>query len=534
MMSEAPWRLLRNCLRKDTDMTAAARGAFLWVAAAALLMGVLPTSVATPGSAASAVRETSTSTIAWSSCGDRLECARIRVPLDWDRPRGPAISLAVIRHLASRPDERIGSLFLNPGGPGESGVGLVKGAGSDLDGWGDGRFDVVSWDPRGTNASTPVRCFRSRPAATKFWEGVSIPTTKRASQAFSRKAAALARRCGRVSGWLLPHITTADTARDLDFLRRLVDDEKLTYAGLSYGTLLGQTYANMFPGRVRAMLLDGVVDPVAYSRGAESRTASGVRGSDAVFEQFLDACQRAGHQRCALAGGNRPPAQRVQRLFARVHRSPIPAPRLNPPGELDEMDLRLSQFQPMRSPAAWPLDASQLRAALDGDASDLEAGARPFLSPDGWGGVTTSTAIQCADAGARRDLKDWPRVIGRLGGISRMQGEVSGWWLWAPCAAWPVKGQDAYRGSWNASTSTPILLIGTRFDPNTSYRNAVRARGLLGNAVLLTHDGYGHISYQDPSECVERARVAYLVDLVTPMPGTVCEPDERPFRQGLG
>ena len=88
--------------------------------------------------------------------------------------------------------------------------------------------------------------------------------------------------------------------------------------------------------------------------------------------------------------------------------------------------------------------------------------------------------------------------------------------------------------SWNASTSTPILLIGSRFDPNTSYRNAVRARGLLGNAVLLTHDGYGHISYQDPSECVERARVAYLVDLVTPMPGTVCEPDERPFRQGLG
>lgn len=184
-MIEAPWRLLRNCLTKEADMTATPRGVLLWGAAAALLVGVLPTSLATPVSAASPVRQSST--IAWSSCGDRLECARVQVPLDWDHPRGRMISLAVIRHLASRPDERIGSLFLNPGGPGESGVGLVKGAGSDLDGWGDGQFDVVSWDPRGTNASTPVRCFRSRPAATKFWEGVSIPTTKRASQAFSRK-----------------------------------------------------------------------------------------------------------------------------------------------------------------------------------------------------------------------------------------------------------------------------------------------------------------------------------------------------------
>src|SRR5690606_7490201 len=148
--------------------------------------------------------------------------------------------------------------------------------------------------------------------------------------------------------------------------------------------------------------------------------------------------------------------------------------------------------------------------------------------------TTTSTAIQCADAGARRALKDWPRQIGQLKRISQLQGLVSGWWLWAPCAAWRVEGEDAYRGPWNASTTTPILLVGTRFDPNTSYRNAVRAQRLLGNAVLLTHDGYGHLSYQDPSSCVERARVAYLVDLVVPASGTVCTPDQSPFEPGSG
>ncbi len=357
----------------------------------------------------------------------------------------------------------------------------------------------------------------------RFWKGASIPTTGSASKAFQRKSAALARRCGKVSGWLLPHISTADTARDLDYLRRLVGDRTLTYVGLSYGTYLGQTYANMYPGRVRAMLLDGVVDPVAYSRNAEARAANSVSSTDAVFDKFLELCRRAGPGECALAGHSRTPAQRVQRLFERVRRAP---------GTLTEGDLLLSQFQPLRNPAAWPGNAASLDAALGGDAAALIAEASGYLTPAGWNGATTSAAIQCADAPARKPLRDWPQVIGRLDGISRMQGKVNGWWLWAPCAAWPVRGQDSYRGPWTASTPNPILLIGTRHDPNTAYLNAVRAQRRLGNAVLLTHDGYGHISYQDPSACVDRARTAYLVDLAMPTNGTVCKPDQKPFGAG--
>ncbi len=246
-----------------------------WLLAVSVGLAVTLANIGVPVSGSTAAPALSAS-IQWRSCGERLECARVRVPLDWDRPHGRTISLKVIRHLASKPEQRIGSMFINPGGPGDTGIGLVKGAGDDLDRWGDGRFDVVSWDPRGTNASTPVRCFRSERSAARFWRGVSIPITKAQSTSFSRTSAALARRCGNVSGWLLPHISTADTARDLDYLRRLVGDRKLTYVGLSYGTFLGQTYANMYPGRVRAMLLDGVVDPVRYARSAEARTASGV------------------------------------------------------------------------------------------------------------------------------------------------------------------------------------------------------------------------------------------------------------------
>lgn len=155
----------------------------------------------------------------------RLQCARVRVPLDWARPTGAKISLALIRHLAS-------SMFVNPGGPGQSGVKLVRDGGSDFDAWGGGRFDVVGWDPRGTNASDPVRCFTSEASQAQFWRGVQIPTTPAESRAYERKTIALARRCGRVSGELLAHISTADTARDLDYLRQLVGDHRLTYVGL--------------------------------------------------------------------------------------------------------------------------------------------------------------------------------------------------------------------------------------------------------------------------------------------------------------
>jgi pimeloyl-ACP methyl ester carboxylesterase len=501
--------------------------------AVALSAGDALTAEAPSGRSSQAV----SSRIHWAPCdppGPRLQCARIRVPLDWDHPNGRTIQLALIRHLATKRKQRIGSMFINPGGPGDTGLGLVHGLGDEIDKWGGGHFNVVSWDPRGTNASTHVRCFANQRSEARFWKGVSIPTTPAASERYARKVADLARRCGKLSGWLLPHISTADTARDLDYLRRLVGDRKLTYVGLSYGTYLGQTYANMFPGRVRAMLLDSIVDPVPYSKGAEARVASQSSGADAVFKQFLALCQQAGPKRCALAGRRQTAADRVNGLFARLKHGPIPAPNASPPGKLTYGDLVVSQFNPLRIPETWPQDATDLEAAVRGNGSALLTEARKLQSPAGFMGATTSAAISCADAPAHMGLRSWPQVIARLTRVDRLYGPLLGWWLWAPCASWPVRGQDNYRGPWNARTKNPILLIGIRHDPATPYINAVRSARRLGNAVLLTLNGYGHVSFHDPSACIDRARVAYLVKLTTPPKGTVCKASKKPFTAGFG
>jgi pimeloyl-ACP methyl ester carboxylesterase len=358
--------------------------------------------------------------ISWAACGPRLECATVPVPLDWRHPGGPSIDLAVIRHLASRPGQRIGSLFLNPGGPGDSGVAAVAGRGEALDALTDGRFDTVGWDPRGSGGSAPVSCFAEPSERASFWNGLPVPTTRAEERRYLAKTIALAQRCGARNGRLLAHISTADTVRDLDHLRRLVGDRRLSFLGESTGTLIGQTYASLFPRRVRAMVLDGVEDPVRFTAGAAAALAQSFTDTDRTFEQFLALCQEAGP--------------------------------------------------------------------------------------------------------ARQHARAWPHVVHRLQAISRIGAAPQGWAVGAPCASWPARPADRHTGPWTASTRNPVLLVGTRFDPNTPLVNARIAERRLGNAVLLTHDGYGHLSSADPSTCVVQATGRYLVDLTIPARGTVCPP----------
>jgi len=480
--------------------------------------------------------------IAWKPCGERLQCARVRVPLDWHRPAGRTIQLAVIRHPASRPDKRIGTFFFNPGGPGSSGLEVLKDPSSAglLDAAGDGRFDVLSWDPRGVGASTRVRCFRSKRDEARFWGDLTIPTTTATSRRYQRKAAAYARRCGEVSGVLLRHISTADTVRDLDHLRMLVGEPKLNYVGWSYGTFLGQTYANVHPNRVRAMVLDGVVDAKLYVKSRESSVDNVVTPAGPVFEKFLELCQAAGPERvdadgkpagCALAGAG-PVKERVDQLLRRTRRHPIPAPTADSPGPLTYGKLLTSIFPLLRNPGGWPAWAKDLDAAARGDGSALANVAN--ANPPAAGGAPAPVSIGCADSPATRPLHDWPSVIGRLSATSPIAGPVLGWWLWAPCAAWPTTSAERCTGPWNAATKHPVLVIGTKDDPNTAYANARVTAKRLGNAVLLTHLGYGHISFVDPSRCVTAAYRRYLVRLAPPARGTVCPSDRGPFDPNFG
>lgn len=470
--------------------------------------------------------------IAWSACGTHLECAHVTVPLEWSKPDGTQITLAIVRHAASRPKARIGILFFNPGGPGVSGVSTVKDAGEELDTFGDGRFDIVSWDPRGSGASTHVTCFTSRNALAKFWGDMGFPTTASASPAYLRKTVEFARRCGKVSRALLPNITTADTARDLDYLRELLGQQRVTYLGWSYGSFLGTTYANMFPTRVRAMILDGIVDPIANVSGREPSLSNGEADADLVFGKFESLCDRAGRSLCALAG-DEPAARGISRLVLRLRRAPISAPSA-PGGSLSYGDFLTSLFLRIRSPDQWPQLANDIRAAERSNGSALEISAQTLRSASGYEQLEAPIAIACADSPAQNPPQAWPQVTSRLTTISFIYGPLSSWWLWAPCASWPVASPNRYTGPWDASTKTPVLLISTRYDPNTPFANGERLQRLLGNAILLTHDGYGHTSTADLSSCVERAERRYLVGLIVPKPGSVCSSDRRPFDPNFG
>jgi pimeloyl-ACP methyl ester carboxylesterase len=484
--------------------------------------------------AGSARSSASASGISWTACGSRLQCASVRVPLDWAHPSGRAITLSVTRHLASDPDRRIGSLFLNPGGPGDSGMDAVTGQGEALDAITAGHFDVVGWDLRGTGRSAPVSCFADSGAREAFWHGLPIPTTRHQEQRYLAKTVAMARACGARNGDLLAHISTADTVRDLDYLRWLVGDRRLNYLGESVGTFIGQTYANMFPGRVRVMALDGVIDPVAYTRGTAAALASGLLSADREFGQFLDLCEQAGPARCALAGDG-PVAAGVRKLLTGLRQHPIPAPSATPPGQFTYGDaLTLIKFAALKDPALWPAVGALLAQAERGDASALEDLANGYEDENFHRQIETNTVLLCGDSPARQDAQAWPHVVRQLEDVSRLGAAPMGWAIGAPCASWPTQSTHRYTGPWNATTPNPILLVGTRYDPNTPLANARLAERRLGNAVLLIHDGYGHTSHADPSRCVMRALGSYLVNITAPPNGTVCPSDHQPFDPSFG
>jgi pimeloyl-ACP methyl ester carboxylesterase len=367
-----------------------------------------------------------------------------------------------------------------------------------------------------------------------FWgPDWGVPTTRAEIDRYVPKTISYANRCAALSRRLLPHISTKDTVRDLDYLRHLVGDRGLNYRGESYGTFIGQVYANMFPRRVRAMVLDSVIDPVPYVRSVQAAILSNEADSDLVFRKFQSLCQQAGPSRCALAG-NGPVAARVSALLTRLRQGPIPAPSAPAPHLLTYGDALTALWLTLGTPATWKDLAQELDQAADGDGSALENRVAPN-KPVFQESLVPATALQCADKRPPPpgEIQRWPAVIG---GLSRnnLVAPVDGWFLWAPCASWRIPSADRYTGPWNRTTPNPILVLGQRFDPRTQYGNARTAARRLGNAVLLTNNGYGHTTSTDVSTCTIDATTRYLTTLRTPRRGTVCQPDHSPFDPDFG
>jgi pimeloyl-ACP methyl ester carboxylesterase len=485
--------------------------------------------------------------LSWTDCGGGFQCATAQVPLDYERPRGRAISIALIRLPASDPAHRIGSLLVNPGGPGGSGVAVVRAASKGFPAELQARFDIVGFDPRGVGLSTAVRCFASVADQQAFFAGLPPFPVARAEQvSYIRAAADFDRRCQQRNADLLPHMSTANAARDMDLLRQALGESRLTYLGLSYGTFLGTTYANLFPNRVRALVLDGAIEPVEWTtgRGDEGDTVpvflrlkSDV-GASQTLGKFLDLCADAGPSGCPFAVGTdrQATSARFQALMARMLTQPVPVPTPNGVVQVTYAVAVTAVRSALYAPVVYPALALALQHLEQGDGSVVLQILGLFNAPTPTDYNNTSeaeVAIACADTDSPRNPFAWPAAAAAADRRSPYLGAP---WAWASvtCANWPARDEARYTGPFDRHTSNTVLVVGNTFDPATRYQSAVALSHELGNARLLTLNGWGHTAFGQPSACANAAEVAYLVDLRLPAPGTVCQMDHGPFAAAPG
>lgn len=484
---------------------------------------------------------------------DSFQCTTVVVPLDWSRPRGRTISLGVVRRPARDPARRAGTLFFNPGGPGDQGSVYLPALAPNFAPEVQDRYDLVSWDPRGMGGrSTPVvQCFDSLEAEEAFLAGVEFPPVSGAEQrAYAERLAGLNRRCGGRDDELLAHVSTADTARDLDHLRRVLGERRTNYYGTSYGTFLGNTYANLFPDRIGRLVLDGTIDPLAWTRPAGPLStfvrAGSDRASAATLASFFAECAAAG-SRCAFSAGS---AAATTARFDQLLERAAAAPIVLEPGEpaLSRSTIvgatlgSLYLVHPLPTFdrfIGWSRLAELLQALWEASApapSALRAGP---TTPPGPGSAREVQRMAEAYMGQERQPavvcgeSPNPATLGQAlvnGRVAQARSGVGGaTWPWIGyCVDWPRRAAAPYLGPFDR-VRAPVLVIGVTGDPATPYRNAVDVARQLPGGRLLTLDGYGHTALANPSSCVQAHVADYLRDGTLPPRGTTCAEDVAPF-----
>lgn len=452
--------------------------------------------------------------VLWKNCG-HADCATIKVPLDYNDPTGPTIDIAAARVKAT--GDKVGTLFVNPGGPGGSAVDYAKAADYIVTAAIREHYDVVGIDPRGVAKSDPVHCSTDA-QIDEFMAADGTPDTPAEEQQIIGDSSEMGEHCAANAGAVYAHMGTPDSARDLDIARAVVGDDAFNYLGKSYGTMLGATYAELFPDRVGRMVLDGAL-PASLDMVTISKDQA--NAFEVALRDFVTDCLT--HDDCPLTGTTDAALQQIRTWLTSLDANPIPAGGR----QLNEALATYAVLSYLYFP---PDDYDALRPALATAINDGLAG--PLLSlldqrisrgPDGRYLDNSSDAfyaVTCLDRPFEGTIDDVKAYAREWAVTAPTFGAALAWGM-LPCKGWPAtedKVTDA-----KAAGSNPILVVSTRNDPATPYQWGVRMAAELENATLLSWNGFGHTAYFNSSTCIDDAVDAYLLQGTLPAADVLCE-----------
>ncbi len=460
----------------------------------------------------------------WRACGvSGFECGTLKAPLDYAEPAKGDIRLAVARKKATGPGKRLGSLLVNPGGPGGSAVDYLQSyAGVGYPAKVRARYDMVAVDPRGVARSEPVECLTGRRMDT-YTQTDTTPDDARETGELVDAFKAFAGACGQRSAKLLRHVSTVEAARDMDLVRAALGDEKLTYVGASYGTFLGATYAGLYPDRVGRLVLDGAMDPsLSARRMNQDQTA----GFETAFRSFAKDCvQEPG---CPLGGAGTSPEQAGKKLktfFRRLDSAPIDAGDADG-RKLGEALATTGVIAAMYDEGAWEQLREALGAAMkDKDGAGLLTLSDSYYERDADGRyanlMSANAAVNCLDLPAAfTSPEEVEKGVPDFEKASPVFGEGLAW-ASLNCAYWPVRPTGEPRRI-EAKGAAPIVVVGTTRDPATPYSWARALAAQLSSGTLLTYEGDGHTAYGRGSACIDSTINRYLLEGTPPKDGKRC------------
>ncbi|MFD5031762.1 alpha/beta hydrolase [Streptomyces sp. NPDC058405] len=455
----------------------------------------------------------------WRACGGPdFQCATMKAPLDYAKPDGTEIELAVARKKATGPGKRLGSLLVNPGGPGGSAIGYLQGyAAIGYPAPVRAQYDMAAIDPRGVARSEPVECLSGKDMDA-YTQVDQTPDDQAETSRLAASFKKFAQGCQKRSGAILPHVSTVDTARDMDIFRAVLGDKKLSYVGASYGTFLGATYAELFPKRTGRLVLDGAMDP---SLPARELNRDQTAGFETAFQSFAADCVKRAD--CPL--GTKSTADistRMKAFFTDLDAQPVPTGETRP---LGESLATTGVIAAMYDESAWSQLREALTSAMDGDGAGLLALADSYYERESDGSYANlmfaNSAVNCLDLPpAFTTTSD---VIAALPSFEQASPVFGKGLAWASlnCAYWPTKATGSPHRI-EAKGAAPIVVVGTTRDPATPYKWARSLAGQLSTGTLLTYNGDGHTAYGRGSDCIDTAINTYLLEGTPPTDGKKC------------